>query len=330
METSNRSGMSRRGLFGVGAATAGAVVAGGATKAFARDGGSGEKQPSNRSGGQQKMAESITRVPGTKLMVRLAADFYANGFAVTVDSDGLAYPSDSGVAFMEANLPLPVGSVIKQIDVFGHRLTAGTQNWYVQTYTTTTFGAGATSSLYLKALNGAAATDVQGTLPIPVGGITIDETATYAVYCTSVSELSQGVYGVAVQYVPPSAELVVIAPKRVYDSRSGAKLAQGETRTVSVATGTDATPNVIPPGAAAIAYNLTITGTEKNFGFLSVAPGGVTPGEDPSSINWDHAEATQANGLVVGVNAAREIAVRCGGVPGAATHFLVDIVGYYL
>lgn len=132
-----------------------------------------------------------------------------------------------------------------------------------------------------------------------------------------------------VHYLPPTAGLVPITPKRVYDSRAGARIALDETRVISVATGTDGSPNVIPPGARAIAYNITITDTVTGFGYLTVVPGGAPTG-GPSSVNWDKVSATIANGLQVGLDSNRQVSVYCSGVPGAATHFIIDVVGYFL
>ncbi len=69
--------------------------------------------------------------------------------------------------------------------------------------------------------------------------------------------------------------------------------------------------------------------TEKAFGYLTVVAGGAATA-GPSSINWDRVEATLANGLQGPLNANREVSVFCGGDTGAKTHFLIDVLGYYL
>ncbi len=127
-----------------------------------------------------------------------------------------------------------------------------------------------------------------------------------------------------------------ITPTRVYDSRlplpSPGKLAPGANRTISVANGRSLTTgavtvtNLVPIGARAVAYNLTLDQTEL-AGFLSVNPGGVVT-LSASSINWSSSGQIIANGGIVGLDFSRQIKVFCGGL--GATHFIVDITGYYL
>lgn len=150
--------------------------------------------------------------------------------------------------------------------------------------------------------------------------------------------LSNGrVNSVRVGWVPgPTTPLSFfpIAPKRAYDSRFVAPLGpllNNTNRVISVAnsyltgTGTLETSNIIPVGAQAIAYNITIANTVTS-GFLSVNPGdAATPGG--SSINWFTSGLSLANGLVVKLDASRQIKVFCGG--GGSTDFIIDILGYY-
>jgi hypothetical protein len=127
-----------------------------------------------------------------------------------------------------------------------------------------------------------------------------------------------------------------ISPSRVYDSRSAAPtpglLASGASRLVSVAdkrdlsTGAVVTANVVPAGATAISVNLTVANTVGN-GFLAVNEGGNTV-VAASAINWSGSGQAIANGIIVPVNASREVTV-IGGV-GGATDFILDVSGYYL
>jgi hypothetical protein len=124
-----------------------------------------------------------------------------------------------------------------------------------------------------------------------------------------------------------------ISPTRVYDSRldTRGRLTQTEgTRVTSVANGIDLgtgavkTPNIVPPGATAIAYNLTVAETS-GAGFLAVFPASdATFGA--SSINWDRADQLLANAAIVQVSAAREVKTSMGG--GGATHFVIDVTGF--
>lgn len=126
-----------------------------------------------------------------------------------------------------------------------------------------------------------------------------------------------------------------ITPTRVYDSRVAAplpgKLPAGANRVISVAngrnldTGAVTVTDLVPDGARAVAFNLTIAGTEA-AGFLSINPGSVADFTS-STINWSSSEQVIANAGIVGIDASRQVKVFCG---GAATHFLIDITGYYL
>ena len=132
--------------------------------------------------------------------------------------------------------------------------------------------------------------------------------------------------------------MVAISPARVYDSRKTnpgpqSILSTGNSRTISVANQYDVntaalvTADVVPAGATAIAYNLTVVNTSAAVGFLTVNAGGNTV-VAASSINWSGSGATLANASVVKLNANREVTVICGGT-NASTNFIVDVVGYY-
>jgi hypothetical protein len=128
-----------------------------------------------------------------------------------------------------------------------------------------------------------------------------------------------------------------VEPTRVYDSRrplpGGGTLASGATRTVSVADGRDLSTgavtvaDLVPKGATAIAFNLTITGTVGR-GFLSVAPGSSTA-LGASTINWSESGQNLANGSVVKLDDSRQVKVYSGG-PSGSTHFILDVAGYYI
>jgi hypothetical protein len=134
----------------------------------------------------------------------------------------------------------------------------------------------------------------------------------------------------------PAAVLHLVTPTRVYDSRVGqpapGRLDTGATRTISIADGRSVSdgavtvPNLVPPGATAIAYNFTIANTLAS-GFLTLNPGGNTL-VTSSAINWSAAGQILTTGSVVAINASRQVTVIAGG-PGS-TDFLLDVVGYYL
>ena len=128
----------------------------------------------------------------------------------------------------------------------------------------------------------------------------------------SVSSSSYYLVAVTYQYVPPAPGFYPITPTRVYDSRwspAPAGLVTGvltapSSRVVKVSDGRSLTtgaitaPNVVPPAARAVTYNLTAAATSAS-GFLSITPGDAT-GFSASAINWSMPGAI-ANGGVVPV-----------------------------
>ena len=129
-----------------------------------------------------------------------------------------------------------------------------------------------------------------------------------------------------------------IAPARVYDSRKAlpgpqSPLATGASRTIFVCdqrntgSGVVLAAGVVPLGATAIAYNLTVVNTVGSNGFLAVNEGGnVVVGA--SAINWFASGQSLANASVVKLNASRQITIICGGT-ATSCDFIVDVVGFY-
>jgi len=123
-----------------------------------------------------------------------------------------------------------------------------------------------------------------------------------------------------------------INPVRVYDSRDAttvpAPLLGGKTRTVSVANASPAFGgqlDVVPPGAQAVTYNLTVTSTVGS-GYVGVYPVGGT--FSASAINWFASGQTLANAATVALGGDRQVVLQAGG--SGSTHVAIDITGYYL
>lgn len=122
-----------------------------------------------------------------------------------------------------------------------------------------------------------------------------------------------------------------IDPKRTYDSRfTDGPLTTGSERVVSVSDGIDATtgvvnaPNIVPNGATAIFFNLTITQTT-GAGFLQLAPGNASI-VTASTINWASPDLSVANASFSTLDDARQVKILSGG--SGSTDFIVDITGY--
>ena len=116
---------------------------------------------------------------------------------------------------------------------------------------------------------------------------------------------------------------VPISPQRVYDSRTGTKIATNEERTISVAVTAAGAP-VVPAGALAVALTLTVTETEDVGGFLAVRPAG-TPYANTSSINWFGPNQNIATTVMSALGGDRQLVVRALN----RTHFVVDVTGYF-
>lgn len=126
----------------------------------------------------------------------------------------------------------------------------------------------------------------------------------------------------------PGGRFTAVTPVRVYatsaDTVAGA-LAAGGDRVVSTATTQDGVTPVVPAGAEAVAYNITVVRPTAG-GHLRVMPGD-TASSDSSTINWTVPGDVIANGITVKLDDQRRIKVHnSAGVP---VDFLVDVVGYY-
>jgi hypothetical protein len=129
-----------------------------------------------------------------------------------------------------------------------------------------------------------------------------------------------------VQVAATGSRFTPITPVRVYDAAlAPTLLGPGETREVSVATGIGGQTNVVPTGASAVAYNLTVVEPGAG-GHLRVMPGDVDQ-TGASAINWFLPNDKIANGLVVRISPDRTVRVyNASPVP---VRFLLDVVGYY-
>ena len=128
---------------------------------------------------------------------------------------------------------------------------------------------------------------------------------------------------------PPSGEAHMLpAPLRAYDSRdnAGPKIAAGETRIISLATGLNG-QNVrvlaVPAGATAAIVTLTVTETVGG-GYLKMYSAATTE-PATSNINWFANNQTFAVSTQVAVDAAGQVKITSG---PSSTQFIVDVVGY--
>ncbi|CAN5434343.1 hypothetical protein BH23ACT3_BH23ACT3_12420 [soil metagenome] len=227
---------------------------------------------------------------------------------------GALFPPDTVVA----PLSLPAGSVVRQLNV-AYMGTPGVQVWRRRLATPSD----------LSPTNPPAPVFNQ---PAPDQGggprahtfetdITIAADSTYSLRMPIV--VAESIFGVTIGYeaVGTSAGLGIVTvdpPTRPLDTRQPGpqqgKLQSGEERVVDLG---------LPVGASGAVINLTITGTETGFGYVSVYRAGIGwPGN--SSINWSSPELTAANSVITAVDNQGRIIIRGG---EAATHVVIDLVG---
>lgn len=127
-----------------------------------------------------------------------------------------------------------------------------------------------------------------------------------------------------------SGDIQLLAePVRAYDSRLGNQgpILQGETRVVSLATGTNgagATVLALPPGATAAMVRLTVTDAV-GAGFLKLYSNALTAQPATSAANWFETGAIVGADATVAVDAEGKVKVTAG---VNQTNFVVDVVGY--
>jgi hypothetical protein len=123
----------------------------------------------------------------------------------------------------------------------------------------------------------------------------------------------------------PPQTLVPISPQRVYDSRvAGGKVHDGEERVVSLAHALTGGAPVVPRGAIAAALTATVTETE-GAGYIAVFPADAA-WAGTSSVNWFGPNQNLATAVISKLDANRRVKVRGGVNP---THVVIDVAGYW-
>lgn len=235
---------------------------------------------------------------------------------------GGAWAANSG--WLGSAIEVPAGATIVDVTAYTYGTGAGTL--FVDRYLPATTG-------YAESLTGAIAASPAATLrttTVTVNRVlAVDEGLHVYVFGTSTNHV---VRGIRVGYQPVSAGFVPIAPYRAYDSRYADGKLGRTSRVVYIAdsvrppTGAITGKDLVPAGATAIAYNLGVYATESS-GYLAVTPPATTR-VTASSLNWFGTDQSLSNGLVGQIDAARTVKVFAGG--RGRTHFVIDVLGYYL
>ena len=142
-------------------------------------------------------------------------------------------------------------------------------------------------------------------------------------------------YQVPVSAADPGTVFHPISPVRAFDSRNpvypgAGLLAPNTSKVISIKDGHDAAGvvnalDVVPAGATAITYNITI-GAPTGPNFVAVTPGDAASFL-ASAVNFN-GTADIANAATVAIDASRQIKVWGGDQSGSA-HVIIDVTGYY-
>ena len=115
----------------------------------------------------------------------------------------------------------------------------------------------------------------------------------------------------------PAGAVMLDKPVRAYDSRTGAKIGNGQTRIHSIASS-------VPAGATSAIVHLTALAGEKSGGLAVYNAGTTVP--SGSALYWTG--TTRSIEVHTGVTSARQLKVTMRGVPGSKCHYFFDVVGY--
>jgi hypothetical protein len=291
---------SRRGLIGAAAALgAGAVVALNASSTLAAPSPAGQ-------------IEALG--PVNAALTYLPIDALAFFTFSTAGNDNRIYQDLTGVqpatpaTRIAATLPLPAGSVIRQLNIAyqSQPIIAITK----RNMTTPN----PPSDLILQSLAAGGGPKTQ-TIDLATP-IVIEQGSTYSVqfFCSA----GDSVLGVTVGYLPPTQgfQAFVGAVPRILDTRdTGGKLAPNEERVVALGF----------PGARGAVLNVTVADTE-GAGFVAVNAAGI-PWPKNSSLNWDSPGQLLSNAVVTALDANGAITIRGG---ANRTNVIIDRIGWLL
>jgi hypothetical protein len=226
------------------------------------------------------------------------------------------YVTNAAQGWCSVPLVLPVGSVIKEVEVYG----------------TTTAGSSAFVEIWQTIFAPENAVMLtQTAIPAGPGAYTVTVPANYTVNDTTqylpfinILDTTIGathVGGVRIGYVgvPQTPAFVALNPTpRVYNTRDTVgltKLDVGEERTIALP---------VPVGVSAAVIQLTVTQTGTG-GYVAVFPASAPSWPGNSSINWTAANSDVGNTVVSATSSDGKIKIRGGGTP---THVIIDVPGY--
>lgn len=318
------SGLSRRGMLGLGATAATAAAGASLLRATSASAAPADQSPltgATPSALAVDGSPSMTLTPaplGTRSITHDWTSFIPTGVGVSRQA-GVTVGTYIGATLVGGTvaavaLQVPTGATVVRVDLVGFTTALAT---YSANLVLSRLANDDYVALGTVGATGTGLLAASLTLPTPRK---LEPGETLWFDCGGMT--AQKYFLAATVHYIPVGEFIPVAPTRAYDSRSDTgPLGKSATRTVSLA-------SVVPAGARAVACNVTITSTVGPFGYLTVVPGGGTVA-GPSTINWDRPDATLANGFQVGLDASRQITIGCDGVAGVSTQFIIDVTGYY-
>lgn len=211
-----------------------------------------------------------------------------------------------------AGLPLPVGSVIRQIDT-GYQVQPIVE--VSRRPITASNPALPPAQVFQKTLAASPGGPFSSTETLPAPGVTIEAGYSYTV--SYYLGAGSSVFGASIGYVPATQSFIPYSGPnpRVLDTRESGpgKLAKDEERIVDLGFA----------GARSAVINLTVTETVEG-GFVAVYRADIAyPGT--SSVNWASGNSNVANGVITQMDGLGRIKIRGGARP---THVVIDRIGF--
>jgi hypothetical protein len=326
MEQTNH--MTRRGVLGIGAAVGLGAIGAASELLLGSGAATAATTPDDPFGARSSAGPNTTKsisapTPGLTYLHVPCNDFFPNVWTMGRNMGAGVFPTLAGG--LNATVALPVGAVIKEFSLWATNSSAKSFDVILAPNSDDLLSVGFVTAITVPAPSRPTTEQSSGPLDILV-----EADVFWFLTVSLIGGVSQSIWTCRIGYVAPPT-FVPITPARVYDSRSGdGVLSRNSSRLVSIkdarnSSGAVTTPNVVPAGATAITFNLTVTGaTGPNF--LSVGPGNVAS-LSTSNINFPVSD-DRANGGVVKLDANRQVKVFNGDQPGS-THFILDVTGYY-
>jgi 2-polyprenyl-3-methyl-5-hydroxy-6-metoxy-1,4-benzoquinol methylase len=264
--------------------------------------------------------------------ITLSGEDFINFYTGEYNHSGggaLRWPT-SGTAFITAQVSLPVGVTVTEIEyyVVDNNAANGTFYVYLSTPGTNTFtylGGGTTSG----------ASTAVVTYPVTITPYVVDSTTRLVVGInTNVTDGTIAIAGARIGYTGSPGTLVFLpAPDRFVDTRIGqggktGAFTVGESYdfTITGVAGRDG--NVIPAGAKAVLGTVTAV-SPTGGGLFKILPGGTATTTGTSTVNFNAGFNTASAYQVRLDSSGRVRGWFSSATPSAQSQLLVDVVGYY-